>query len=203
FINELGFEIYTKILDDAVRELKEQEFSGLFEHEQPKRNYPETQVEFDASALLETDYVADNVERLNLYRKLAEAETMEQIDAWQEELTDRFGQLPEAGMNLMTAAKIKLAASRLYLTKVTIRAGRMWLSFPANKSQRGEEFYQSGLFQKILERVTAISGEEFKLIQKKEAVRLVIQEIDGIGDALAFIQQIVETELVPSEEVTA
>src|SRR5699024_3507095 len=71
FINEVGFELYQKILNDAVKELKNQEFSDVFKDVEMDVELPETQVEFDLPALLETNYVADNVERLNLYRKLA------------------------------------------------------------------------------------------------------------------------------------
>src|SRR5699024_5459601 len=69
FINDVGFELYKKILRDAVNEIKQQEFDGLFDEAEPTIKLPETQVEMDLPALLENNYVADNVERLNLYRK--------------------------------------------------------------------------------------------------------------------------------------
>src|SRR5690625_5370028 len=94
----------TKILDDAVRELKENDFKDLFDKEAPSVTYPETKVEFDASAYLDSEYVQDNVERLNLYRKLSDAATTEQVKEWKEELEDRFGPLPKSGLNLLKAA---------------------------------------------------------------------------------------------------
>src|SRR5690625_3978764 len=100
FINELGFELYTRILNDAVRELKEDEFGGMFEAEPVPVTYPETQVEFDASAYLDSNYVMDNVERLNLYRKLSQSTSSEELDEWREELEDRFGPRPETAENL-------------------------------------------------------------------------------------------------------
>lgn len=71
FINDIGFELYSKILNDAVRELKESEFSDMFQGIEAEIELPETVVEFDESALLPNNYVSDNVERLNLYRKLS------------------------------------------------------------------------------------------------------------------------------------
>lgn len=82
-----------KILDDAVRELKENEYSSIFESEKRVMERPETKVEFDESAYLENHYITDSVERLNLYRKLSEASGLEKINEWKEELEDRFGEI--------------------------------------------------------------------------------------------------------------
>src|SRR5690625_7730295 len=89
YISDIGFEMYTKFLDDAVRELKGKDFKDLFDKEAPSVTYPETKVEFDASAYLDSEYVQDSVQRLNLYRKLSGAATTEQVKEWKEELEDR------------------------------------------------------------------------------------------------------------------
>lgn len=201
FVNEIGFALYSKILDDAVRELKQDEFGDLFDLEPLKPDHTETQVDFDYSALLEREYVSDNVERLNLYRKLAEAQTEKELDDWQEELTDRFGPMPAAAQNLLLTARIRLAASRLYYRKVTIRAGKMWLLCPSNESDLGKEFFEEGLFQKQLEVVGRYSGDGFKLAQKKEALRLVIPDISGPEAALDYLSRL-HKETFP-QEVTA
>lgn len=202
FINEIGFEMYTRILDDAVRELKEQEYEGMFEAEPSQIDYPETQVEFDYSALLESDYVSDNVERLNLYRKLAEANSVDELDEWREELTDRFGPLPQTAKNLLLAARIKFFASRLFTRKVTIRSDRMWLLYPSNSSKQGKEFYDSGLFQKLLERIQETSKEDYTVVQKKDTVRLVISKIDSPAHALEYLQKIYNEHPLPDEKLS-
>src|SRR5699024_8422289 len=141
FINEIGFQLYTKILDDAVREIKQKEFGDLFTEEPAKPDYTDTQIEFDYSALLDHEYVSDNVERLNLYRKLSEARSEEEMDEWREELEDRFGALTPSAENLLITARIRLHASRLYYKKITIRSGRMWLVCPDGESETGKEFF--------------------------------------------------------------
>src|SRR5690625_7522139 len=108
----------TKILDDAVRELKENDFKDLFDKEAPSATYPETKVEFDAPAYLDSEYVQDNVERLNLYRKLSDAAPTEQVKEWREELEARFGPLPKSGLNLLKAALINQYASTLLMTNI-------------------------------------------------------------------------------------
>ncbi|MEX0593805.1 MAG: transcription-repair coupling factor, partial [Balneolaceae bacterium] len=168
FINEIGFEMYTKILDEAVQEIKREEYSDQFETGPPVVEAPDTQVEFDLPALLADDYVQDDVERLNLYRKLSNADTLDQIEEWKEEIRDRFGPLPDEATNLWLAAEIRLLASTLYLKKVTIRAGRIWLLCPRSDRPLGEHFYGSGLFQQLLQSIQETDGDSYQLIQKKE-----------------------------------
>src|SRR5699024_875391 len=191
FINDLGFELYQKILNDAVKELKKDEFSDVFDEVEIAPDLPETQVEFDHPALLKTEYVSNSVERLNLYRKLSGAESLEEINEWREEVVDRFGPLPEAGQNLMTSAVIQLFASRLFITKVRIRSNRMWLSCPKHSSELGGQFYGEA-FQELLKTMQAEAEGRFKVDQKEDRVRFVIQDIPDIKEAAAFLKELKE-----------
>jgi len=188
YISDIGFEMYTKILDDAVRELKENEFSSMFEDEKIQTDYPDTKVEFDLSAYLDNDYVQDNVERLNLYRKLSEAKNEEQINEWKEELEDRFGELPESGNNLLKAAQIKLYGSRCYFTKITVRADRMWLVCPAEDSKYADKFYDSGLFQQTLKKIQSRADYPCQVVQKKNHVTFVIKNITDSSQAVDYLK---------------
>ncbi|MDX1638225.1 MAG: transcription-repair coupling factor [Balneolaceae bacterium] len=187
FINDLGFDLYHKILNDAIRELKEEEFSDLFQDVEVEPELPETTVEFDVAALLPGHYVSDNIERLNLYRKLAQSTTEEEIDDWKEEVRDRFGPVPRETEHLVTAAKIKLFASHNIITKVTVRAERMWLKCPKNSSELGEQFYGSR-FQPLLKALQEHAEDRFKVIQKEERVRFVIHDIEDIAEAADFLK---------------
>lgn len=190
FINDIGFDLYTKILNDAVRELKESEFSDLFEGIEAEIEYPETTVEIDETALLPTEYVHDNVERLNLYRKLSQAKTEKSIDEWQDEIEDRFGKPPKASETLILATKIKLFASRSFITKATIRAGRMWLICPKSGTEIGEYYYKNNVFQETLQKLEKIKKGKFQVIQKNEVVRFVIQDISDYEAALSFLKKL-------------
>ena len=195
FISDVGFELYTKILDDAVKELKETEYKTMFSNEQVSIDYPETQVKFDLSAYLEKSYVKDNVERLNLYRKLSEATSIDQIDDWHEEVVDRFGKMTQPGINLIKAAKIKLIASKMLIKKVTIRSSRIWLMGPKNESKLGEQFYGSGYFQKLLESIQQDDSHPYKVVQKDDVVTLVIQNIEDEDAAIEFLTTLPEFEM--------
>jgi transcription-repair coupling factor (superfamily II helicase) len=201
YISDIGFELYTKILDDAVRELKETEYSALFKNEEKKINYPDTKVEFDLSAYLENSYVQDSVERLNLYRKLSEVENLEQIDEWKDELEDRFGDLPDSGTNLMKAAKIKLLASRLFFKKVTVRSDRMWLLCPKNESDLGDHFYDEGHFQSTMKKIQSFENHPYQVIQKNDAVTFVISNIVDVDQAIEYLKILRNAEVAESEPV--
>lgn len=190
FINDIGFDLYTKILDEAVKELKSTEFSDIFEKETDQLELPETNVEFDATAILDKEYVADNVERLNLYRKLAQASSQNAVDDWVNEVEDRFGALPENGRTLVLAARVKLESAPLLFHKVTIRAGKMWLQAPPSKSALGEKYYELGLLQHMLELLDCIEGHSYKLSQKDDAVRFIIDNISGLESAYQFLKHL-------------
>lgn len=190
YISDIGFDLYTKILNDAVQELKETEYSALFTEETKELDYPDTRVEFDLSAYLDQEYVSDNVERLNLYRKLSEANSLQQIEEWKNELSDRFGKIPETGENLLKAAVIKFFGSRLFLSKITIRSERMWLLCPTNTSENGNYFYDTGKFQDLLNLMQKHSSHTFKVVQKNDAVTFVINEINGIDEAIVYLKML-------------
>ncbi len=190
FINDIGFDLYTKILNDAVRELKETEFSNMFEGTEAELELPETTVEFDSSALLPQNYVSDNVERLNLYRKLSQTKDEVEIDSWKEEIEDRFGPAPKEAEMLILASKIKIYASQNFFTKVTIRAGRMWCICPKTGSELGNQYFESNKFQKTLDRLEKLKPELFQVVQKNEVLRFVIQEIPDYKEAYLFLKKL-------------
>ena len=189
YINDVGFELYQKILNDAVKELKKEEFSDVFKDVEVETELPETTVEFDVPALLDKNYVSDNIERLNLYRKLAKAKSADEINDWEVEIKDRFGPIPDSARNLILGAKIKLFASQNFFTKVTVRADRMWLVCPKNESELGEDFYENR-FQPLLKKIQKEKENELNVVQKKGRVRFVISDIPGLNAAAEFLKSI-------------
>lgn len=195
FINDIGFDLYTKILNDAVKELKQSEFSDMFDDVEVEAERPETIVEFDQTALLPQDYLSDSVERLNLYRKLSEAQTEQEIEDWRDEIKDRFGPIPKETEYLILASKVKLFASRNFFTKVTVRSDRMWLVCPKQDSEMGQAFYDSGRFHSVLEKLETTRKDNFKVIQKKDSVRFVVHEIPDMEAAAEYLKTLVEEEV--------
>jgi len=119
FIDALGFDLYCKILDEAVQEARFEELpqeAGAALSEKKD----ECRVELDSDAYLPDDYVEIPAERVAIYRRLAEAKKLSDIEMVQEELIDRFGRLPEAAENLMGLASLKLLGTKLGLRSLQI-----------------------------------------------------------------------------------
>ncbi|MBK98012.1 MAG: transcription-repair coupling factor [Balneola sp.] len=194
FINDIGFELYTKILDEAVQEVKEQEFNHLFEGGEKRLAIPETQIVMDESALLPQQYVSDNVERLNLYRKLAKANTVEEIEDWRSEVEDRFGPFPIDASRLLQCKILQYYASNLYFNKITLRVGKMWCMCPKVKSALGRSYYESPLFTNILNHIKKVAEDSHTIIQKDDAIRFLFEEVDNLSDAIDLLKKIYESQ---------
>ncbi len=185
FINDIGIDLYTKILNEAVQELKEGEFKDLFKDLPVEIALPDTQVEMDLSAQLPKHYIFDDVERLNLYRKIAGSEDVSEMDTIQEELIDRFGPLPEDAQHLMLAARVRILAARQQFLKVIVRAGRMWLQCPDANTEG--DYYKGGHFQNLMDRLELRAPGSYSLAQKEQAVRIVVNEIPNLESAIGFL----------------
>lgn len=186
YINDLGYEMYMRILDDAIRELKEDK--GVAFEEVPRQPEIETSVDVDVPALLEEHYVEDSIERFNLYRRLSQAVTDDEIDEWEQELRDRFGSPPESALNLASAARLKLCASYAGLVNVTVKGGKMVLHGPDRDSKAGKEFYEGGGFDELIAKLEAVAGGQFRVVKERNRVKFVISGLEGLSNALEKLQ---------------
>jgi transcription-repair coupling factor (superfamily II helicase) len=149
FINEIGFETYQKILAEAIEELKEKEFKSLYQgqEEKDKKWIKETVIDTDFELLFPSEYVNNISERLNLYHKLGELKDETELQAFQKELEDRFGPLPEEAQDLLDSVRIKWMALDLGLERVLMKKNKM-VGYFISDQQSG--YYQSNSFGKVL-----------------------------------------------------
>ena len=149
FINDLGYDLYHKMLDEAVKELKESEFKDLFglNAENIKPLVPDCQIETDLAVLIPDFYVKNISERLSLYTRLDSLQTEEQLVAFEQEVHDRFGPLPHEVRSLVQMARVRAQAERLYIEKLTLKNSTLKAYFV---TQGNEAFFQSNGFDKIL-----------------------------------------------------
>ncbi|MBO4673284.1 MAG: transcription-repair coupling factor [Bacteroidaceae bacterium] len=158
FITDLGYETYQKILNEAVAELKDNEFSDLFADEDKDEEgkisgehfVTETNIESDIQAFLPEEYVPSSGERMSLYRELDSFTSPQQLEDYKKRLIDRFGPIPPVGESLLTVMPIKWSAQRLGIEKVVLKMGRMILYFALE-----DAYFQSRAFSKVLSYVTA------------------------------------------------
>jgi transcription-repair coupling factor (superfamily II helicase) len=156
FIESLGFETYTRILEEAVRELKQEEFSSLLkEGEQKPKALRDAMVEPEFDALIPEEYVGAETERLAIYRRLYKLTTQAQLDECAAELRDRFGKFPVAVEQLFGVVRLRLEASRLGFRRIGISETKMEIDFPA-ESDAG--FYESERFQNIVQTIGRLKG---------------------------------------------
>ncbi|MFN8287645.1 MAG: transcription-repair coupling factor [Chitinophagales bacterium] len=150
FIAEIGYDVYHKILDEAVRELKQTEFKDLYKDEMERtQDYVrDCAIETDLEMLIPSNYVSNNTERMLLYRDLNEIKDEQGLKEFDEQLEDRFGPVPAPAYELFDAMRIKWLATRLGMEQIIIKGRQMRCYFVANKES---SFYNSSVFGKILE----------------------------------------------------
>jgi transcription-repair coupling factor (superfamily II helicase) len=168
FIDTMGFETYTRILEDAVQELREEEFQDLFPSAEKRTHRPdETIIEVDVAAFIPDTYVRYDVERFALYRRLYAAASPAQIDEIREELADRFGTPPLEVQHLFAAVTLRMVAGRVGFPRVTITERVLELDFPP---QSRASFYDSEGFQHLMRFLQSTDG--LALVQTGDTLRL-------------------------------
>lgn len=189
FIMEMGFEMYTKILEEAVVELKEQEFSGLFAHEMAVPEKPaETQIDADIDAYIPEIYVESDTERLDIYRRIYRAAGEHDIDEIRLELTDRYGAAMEEAENLFILAKLRVVASKGGFRKIELHKRTLRLYLPA---ENDKQFYEGSTFQQLMERVSAAENMTLKQEGKNLYLQTFVKSYDGVdrvNEAIGIIQ---------------
>lgn len=191
FISEIGFEMYQKILNEAVDELKENEFKTLFK--QPQEG--EHQM-FVRDCILETDqevrlpdtYVNDVNERLALYRAMDDFTKKSELNQFQNELIDRFGPLPEQAKDLIQSFELRWMAQDMGLEKLVLKSNKLVGFFVSDPQSK---FFESNIFNGILQKLQRglLKGE---LKEKNERLRLVFSGINSIQEAHQALENVLK-----------
>ncbi|WP_072348145.1 transcription-repair coupling factor [Flavobacteriaceae bacterium A100] len=151
FISDIGFDTYQKILNEAIEELKENEFKDLYPDDGKEKEFvKDITIDSDFSLLFPDDYVNNIAERLNLYTQLNDLKTEEELLTFEEQLIDRFGELPTQVVDLLNSVRIKWIASKIGLEKVIMKKGKLVGYFISDQQSA---FYQSPGFTKVLQYV--------------------------------------------------
>lgn len=193
FINEIGFETYQKIMNEAIDELKEHEFKDLYEDEQhidTKEYVKDIVIESDFEILFPDEYINNVSERLTLYNELAALKTEDELKAYENKLIDRFGALPKQAQNLLDSVRIKWIASRAGIEKLVLKQGKMIGYFVSDQQSA---YYQSAQFRKVLQFIQIYPNlAVLKEKQTKNGLRLLMtfDHVRSIGKALESLQKL-------------
>ncbi|MEC5164596.1 transcription-repair coupling factor (superfamily II helicase) [Flavobacterium sp. PL11] len=193
FINEIGFDTYQKILNEAIDELKENEFKDLYPEEndiETKEYVKDLQIDTDFELLFSDEYINNVSERLSLYNELGAIKNEEELIVFQNKLIDRFGPMPPRAKALMNSIRIKWIATRLGIEKLVMKKGKMIGYFVSDQQS---DYYQSKRFTNMLQFVTKNSA--ICKIKEKETptglkLLLTFENVKNTRTALEFMEML-------------
>ncbi|MBQ8888924.1 MAG: transcription-repair coupling factor [Bacteroidaceae bacterium] len=199
FIADLGYETYQKILAEAVKELKENEFQDVYAEElhateEEKLSgedfVSECQVESDLELLFPNEYIPSSSERMLLYRELDGLELDKDVLDFKARLEDRFGKIPPEGQELLRIVPLRRIAKRLGAEKIFLKAGRMTLFFVSNPDS---PYYQSTAFGKVINYMGR--NPRFCNLREQNGKRsMVVKNVENVETAVNILQEIVSME---------
>ncbi len=185
FIAEIGFEMYQKILDEAIRELKRSQFKELFKAEIQQQDdfVTDCSIDTDLEILIPDNYVESITERLSLYSRLDNCETENDLQDFHKELTDRFGPVPPQVEDLFTTVRCRKIAVELGFEKMLLKNETLKCFFVSNPDS---PYFQSEIFNGILMFLqTATNKGKLKQVGKNGI--LVVESIRLMNDLYEFL----------------
>jgi len=183
FITDIGFEMYQKILNEALQELKETEFKGLYNDNKPKEFVNECQLDTDLDALIPDDYIENVAERLSLYKELSKLEDEEKLQFFVLALEDRFGTLPKAVKNLIQSIRIKWLGKELSFEKIRMKGGFLYAYFISNAES---DFFAGEYFGRLLQYIQR--EPNCKIREKNAKLSIMFKEVNSIEKAQTILQ---------------
>ncbi len=197
FIADLGYETYQKILEEAVDELKSEEFSGLYETQADGKRTTgseyvrETYIESDLELMFPPTYIPNDSERISLYRELDNMQEEREIQAFSERLKDRFGRIPKEGKELIRIVRLRRLAKTLGMEKVILKKEQMSLFLVSNPES---SYYQSEAFDKLL-RYIQWNPRGCNLREQNGKRSIIIKNVPTVETACGILEEIVKIEL--------
>ncbi|MES2430605.1 MAG: transcription-repair coupling factor [Bacteroidota bacterium] len=191
FIAEIGFEMYQKILDEAIRELKRSTFKDLYKEEISQQDdfVSDCSIDTDLEILIPDSYVESITERLSLYSRLDNCETGKELEEFHIEMQDRFGPIPPQVEDLFTTVKCRKIAVELGFEKILIRDGAVKCFFVSNPDS---PYFQSETFTGILQFLQNGTNKA-KLKQVGKNGILIISDIKNMEALFNFLNKMIKS----------
>ena len=191
FINDIGFDTYQKILNEAIEELKENEFKDLYQDDGKEKDHvKDISIDTDFELLFPDNYVNNITERLNLYTKLNTIKTEEELQKFESEIIDRFGEIPIQVADLLDSVRVKWIAAKVGFEKVVMKHGKFIGYFISDQQST---FYQSKGFTKVLQFVQENPSLcKMKEKQTRNGLRLILtfEHIKSVKQVLSVLKPI-------------
>ena len=193
FMEDLGYETYQKILNQAVTELKNDEFSEIYAYEIAQGKefsgdefVEDCAIESDLEMYFPDNYVPGSSERMLLYRELDNINDDDQLVLYRQRLIDRFGPVPPEGEELMQVVALRRLGKRLGCEKIILRQGRMTMQFVSNPKSA---FFKSPTFERVLNYIMA-NARRCNLDEVKGRRLMKVDKVATVGDAVTLLRDI-------------
>ena len=186
FMAEIGFEMYQKILEEAIRELKRTSFKDLFKEEISKQDdfVNDCTIDTDLEILIPDIYVESITERLSLYTRLDSCENEVDLVEFHKEMMDRFGPIPSSVEDLFTTVKCRWLAVEMGFEKMTLKDDTLRCYFI---NRPDSPYFESNLFKKLLAYLQ-IGTNKARLKQAGKMFLLVVDQVKGMEAMQRFLQ---------------
>jgi transcription-repair coupling factor (superfamily II helicase) len=190
FINDIGFETYQKILNEALEELKQEHFQDLYEAELKKSNHfvKDTLLETDFEILIPDEYVGSITERISLYKELDDLEKEEQMQDFIKNMVDRFGPIPEPAMRLIETMRLRWVAAQIGIEKLVLKSEKMIGYFITKKDS---PYYQSDSFTRVLDFIKT-NPTAGKMYEKDDTLRMSFNDVKTMKRAVEILTAMAE-----------
>lgn len=194
FVNDLGYEMYHQILDEAVQELRETEFKNLFMDTPDvfRSVLPDTVIETDLEILIPEHYVTNISERLSLYTRLDSIQNPAELQLFKKEVSDRFGPIPAGVENLFKMVAVRWKAEQLHLEKLTLKNTIVKGTFVSSgKEGQSDSFFTSDRFGKVIDYIK----KHPKLCSLKEVKNRLIfthEHVNGVDQLNRILAELTE-----------
>jgi transcription-repair coupling factor (superfamily II helicase) len=192
FISDIGFEAYHRILDEAIQELKEEEFHHVFNtldathSNEWKPTNGECHIETDLELLIPDDYINSTPERMRLYRELDSIKTNEELIAFTKRIHDRFGAPPQQVNELLNVVRLRWLAASLGIERISLKNEMLFAYFISNQQS---PFYRSSKFASIIGAIQHSSGR-FQVKEAKDKLVLSDKNAKNVEQAIGLLQQL-------------
>jgi transcription-repair coupling factor (superfamily II helicase) len=197
FITDIGYETYHKILDEAIRDLKQTQFKELFSEElEEKMDYvQDVQIDTDLEMLIPDNYINSIAERMSIYSRLDNVKNEQELEVFSKELADRFGKIPEQVIELFNAVRLRWVAKQLGFERIIFKLKKLRCYFPENQDS---SFYETAFFNKFIQYIATQKGN-LNVKQTNKFLLLAVDHVNSMNHAKTILEKLSKDILAANE----
>jgi transcription-repair coupling factor (superfamily II helicase) len=196
YINDIGFELYQKILDEAVYELRTEEFADIFKdpvREKAPRYLlnEDIAIEIEGEAMIPKNYISSEADRFHYYKQLYNLRSNKELDDILTEMKDRYGNIPEKAKDLLFVVRLRIATLNTGVQRVILKNGYMMASLP---DQSNEEFYEKA-FPDLIEHFSNYPEAKINQHKSKLSLQMPLQSRDQAVEFFYRMKNVLEMKM--------